>query len=141
MKTFKEIADLAIENGFMVVDEADYYFMIFKRKDGINVEVSFPNDNLTPSIIKEEYLSSISWEFRLIDSRTGNVLYKDYIECYDDTPDEMIISMLETIRRFIYKISFLPLRIVEGQGLKIFGKEFFKLNKLEFKENDNWIEY
>jgi hypothetical protein len=57
--TFKEIMDLGIKSGFIVDEKIGYNFLTLKRKDGIKVELIFPDDTLI-STLKEGV--NINWE-------------------------------------------------------------------------------
>lgn len=134
--TFSEIVDLGIENGFIVNKKNGYNFLTIERKDGIRVELSFPDDNLL-SILKEG--ENISWEYRLID-KNGMELFKDWLDIYRGTAKDKILDIKNQVLGFINKIATLEIRIEEKFVFSILGLKFLKYRVLQFRTDGGWTE-
>ncbi len=137
MMTFSEIVDFGIKNGFSVNEKEGCNFITLERKDGIKVELTFPEDKLS-STLKDGV--NIDWEYRLLDNKTNLELFKDWIDIYKGTAEEKIIDTKNQVLEFIKKITTLEIRIEEKSVFSIFGLKFFKYKVLLFKTNDCWTE-
>lgn len=137
MMTFSEIVDFGINNGFSVIEKEGCNFISLERNDGIKVELTFPADKLSTTL-KEDV--KIDWEYRLVDNKTNQELFKDWIDIYKGTAEEKIIDVKNQVMEFISKITTLELRIEEKFVFSIFGLKFFKYKALLFKTNDSWTE-
>jgi hypothetical protein len=126
MATFKEIVDEALNNGYKANIEEKFYELILKRKDGIIVEVSFSDDEFLSSL-KDG--TNISWEFKLMDEKTGKVLYKDWREHYGNGINILIKEMREDVRRLLHDLRICKIIILNKSAFKIFG-----INILKYKE-------
>jgi hypothetical protein len=128
--TFKEIADLGKKEGFFVDSSKGYFILSFKRKDNINVELSFPIDD--PEIKNG---GAISWEFILSTSGDDKEIYKDWRETYGENS---LNDIYEDLSKFIEKVSKMDLRILEKSFLSFFKWKFGKYSKLEFETPKGW---
>ena len=135
--TFSDIVDFGIKNGFSVNKKEGCNFISLVRKDGIKVELTFPEDKLS-STLNEGV--NIDWEYRLLDNKTNQELFKDWIDIYRGTPEEKINDVKNQILEFINKITTLEIRIEEKFVFSIFGLKIFKYKVLLFKTNDCWTE-
>lgn len=137
MITFSEIVDFGIKNGFSVSEKEGCNFISLERKDGIKVELTFPENKLS-STLNEGV--NIDWEYRLLDNKTNQELFKDWIDIYRGTSEEKIIDVKNQVMEFINKIATLEIRIEEKFSFSILGLKFFKHKVLLFKRNDCWKE-
>lgn len=137
MQTFSEIVELGIKNGFIVDKKNGRNFLTLGRKDGVKVELSFPDDNLS-SILKEG--ENISWEYRLIDKKTGIELFKDWLDIYRGTAQDKIFDVKNQVIEFINKIATLDIRIEEKFAFSIFGLKLARCKFLQYRTNDGWAE-
>ncbi len=137
MMTFSEIVDFGIKKGFSVIEKEGWNFISLERKDGIKVELTFSEDKLS-STLKEGV--NIDWEYRLVDNKTNQELFKDWIDIYKGTAEEKIIDVKNQVLEFIEKITTLEIRIEKKFVFSIFGLKFLKYKALLFKTNDCWTE-
>ena len=137
MTTFGEIVDFGIKNGFTEDKKRGYNFLTLLKKNGVKVELSFPDDSL-PSVLEEGV--NINWEFRVIDEKTDKELFTDWIDIYGETAEEKILDLKNQVLEFINKIATLEIRIEEEFVFSIFGIKFLKYKVLQFETNEGWRE-
>ncbi len=133
--TFEEIVIFAQDRGFQRDLTKTYYIFTLERKDNVVVEMSFPDDRMSKELRDGE---AISWEYRLIDRKTHNVIYKDWLEHYGSPAQELIKEMKEDVTNFIDKISTLDIRVKEKAVVTIFGLKIGKYTELNFNTKNGW---
>lgn len=136
--TFKEIMDLGIKSGFIVDEKIGYNFLTLKRKDGIRVELIFPDDTLI-STLKEGV--NINWEYRLIDEKNDKVFYKDWLDIYGGTAKDKIRDVKDQVLEFMNKIASLELQVEEKSVFTLFGLKLLKYKVLQFRTNGGWKDF
>lgn len=131
--TFKKIIDISITKGFEIIDHPYCNILKYKRKDDIQVEIIFPTDELYETLTENV---NIDWEYKLIDDKTKQIIYKDWFDIYGGTAKDKILDCQEQVLEFINNISTKEIRIKEKSVFPIFGIKLLKFKSLQFKKEN-----
>lgn len=135
MKSFSEIARSAERTGFSVVHINKHYDVTFDREDKLQFKCTLSDDEVFDSIKDGEF---VSWEYWILNAESGEEIFRDYLEYYGKSPDELLDALKMDVEAIFKAIIEEEIKVVEKYLFQIFGVKFFKSKELLVRDDQGW---